>query len=93
MEGQWTGPFSTIDPGVWVPDYTLVDPLLSGVYDSDGVRVPGTGNLTVSGNGGTGQNSRFTFTPTVDGSDYIEATATHAWLGTYLLTVTASPGP
>ena len=87
MEGQWTGSFSTSEPGVWISDYTLVDPVLSGVYDSLGALVPGTGDLTDSGNGGTGQNSRFTFSPTVDGTYYIEATATAAWVGTYLLTV------
>ncbi len=91
MEGQWTGSLSPT--GVWESDYTLVDPMLSGVYDESGTLVPGTGDLTVSGNGGYGQNSRFTFTPTVDGTYYIEATATAAWLGTYLLTVTATTQP
>ena len=87
MEGYATGSFSTPKPWIWISDYTLFDPVLSGVYDSLGALVPGTGDLTDSGNGGTAQNSRFTFSPTVDGTYYVEATATSAWVGTYLLTV------
>ena len=86
MEGAWTG--HAHSNGLWVGVGTLVDPLLSGIYDALGELIPGSGDLTEEGNGGTGQNSRFVFTPATSGDYFIEAGATSAWLGTYILTVT-----
>ena len=52
-----------------------------------GELIPGSGDLTEDGDGGTGQNSRTVFTPEITGVYYIEATAISAWTGTYLLLV------
>ena len=86
MEGLWTGHADS--NGLWVGVGTLTDPLLSGIYDASGVLIPGSGDLTEEGNAGTGQNSRSVFTPATSADYFIEAAATSAWLGTYILTVT-----
>ena len=86
MEGLWTGYADS--SGTWVGVGTLVDPLLSAIYDASGQLIPGSGDQTEEGNGGTGQNSRTVFTPASSGDYFIEATATSAWLGTYFLIVT-----
>ena len=86
MEGLWTGHADS--NGLWVGVGTLTDPLLSGIYDASGELIPGSGDLTEEGNAGTGQNSRSVFTPSTSGDYFIEAAATSAWLGTYILTVT-----
>ena len=86
MEGLWTGYADS--SGTWVGVGTLVDPLLSAIYDASGQLIPGSGDQTEEGNGGTGQNSRTVFTPASSGDYFIEATATSAWLGTYVLIVT-----
>ena len=86
MEGLWTG--YSDSSGTWVGVGTLVDPLLSGIYDASGQLIPGSGDQTQEGNGGTGQNSRTVFTPASSGDYFIEATATSAWRGTYVLIVT-----
>ena len=86
MEGLWTGYADS--SGTWVGVGTLVDPLLSAIYDASGQLIPGSGDQTEEGNGGTGQNSRTVFTPASSGDYFIEATATSAWRGTYVLIVT-----
>ena len=48
---------------------SLHDPLLWGVYDSDGDKIAGT----FDDDGGTGRNSRLFFTPTESGTYYVEA--------------------
>ena len=64
---------------------TLFNPYLRGVYDADGVRLAGTTN----DDGGTGYNSRVTFTAPADGTYYVAAGAANdGFLGTYTLSVT-----
>ena len=85
MYGSWVGALD--GSNMWRPAFTLFDPWLSGVYDADGALVSGSGDTTVSGDGGDGKNSRFTFTPAINGDYYIEANGVGAWSGTYGLKV------
>ena len=62
---------------------TLSDPYLRGVHDSNGDFIRGTTN----DDGGTGYNSRVTFTPTADGTYYVAAGACRSHEGTYMLSV------
>ena len=64
----------------------LSDPYLSGIHDSNGDRVAGTGN----NNGGGGRDSRVFFTPDAGGTYYVNAGAIDSELGTYRLSVTES---
>ena len=64
---------------------TLKDPELDGIYDADGNFVDGTGN----DDGGKGLNSRELFTPTEDGTYYVEVDGRDGHTGTYKLSVTA----
>ena len=57
---------------------TLSDPYLRGVYDADGVRIPGT----------TGYDGRLFFTATEDATYYVAAGAYGNDTGTYTLSVT-----
>ena len=72
---------------------TLFDPYLGGIYDTDGTLIDGTTN----DDGGTGRNSRVTFSPDASGTFYIAAEAygssqgipTHeSSQGTYTVSVT-----
>ena len=63
---------------------TLADPYLSGIHDSNGDFIEGTGN----NNGGTGKNARVEFTPTESGTYYASAYAYQEFVGTYKLSVT-----
>ena len=65
-------------------DGTLADPYLRGVHDADGALISGT----LNDNGGTGRNSRVTFTPTEDGTYYVAASGYGTDAGTYVLAVT-----
>ena len=72
LEGQWT------DAG------SLFDPYLYGVYDANGVLLPGT---TVN-DGGATYNSRVTFTAESDGTHYVAAGSFDGeWTGTYKVSV------
>ena len=62
---------------------TLPDPYLRGVYDANGTLIDGTAN----DDGGTGLNSRVTFTPDEAGTFYIAAGAFRASQGTYTVSV------
>ncbi len=71
-------------------DGTLADPNLSGIYDANGKPIDATWN----DDGGTGRNSRVTFTADRSGTYYIEADAStdysgdiSPWMGTYTLSV------
>ena len=70
-------------------DGTLVDPVLRGLYDGDGVPV----RNVFDDDGGEGDNSRVTFTATETGTYYIEATGFHASGGSYLVAVSDVSGP
>ncbi|WP_269617152.1 pre-peptidase C-terminal domain-containing protein [Prochlorococcus marinus] len=67
---------------------TLSDPYLRGIYNSSGVFISGTSN----DDGGSGRNSRLTYTPTSTGTYYIAASGYESsyydYLGTYKLTIT-----
>ena len=75
---------------------TLSDPKLGGIYDTNGTLVDGTTN----DDGGTGRNSRVTFSPDASGTFYIEADAyrisegvqTDLSQGTYTVSVTDVTG-
>ncbi len=62
---------------------SLHDPLLTGVYDTNGLFVGAADD-----DGGAGLNSRATFTASEQGTYFIGATAFGAATGTYSLTVT-----
>ena len=66
---------------------TLSNPYLRGIYDSNGNPIGGTTN----DNGGTGRNSRVTFTATESGTHYVSAGAYGSATGTYRLSVTNHP--
>ena len=68
---------------------TLPSPYVRGVYDADGAPIAGTTN----NNGGSGRNSRVTFTPAESGTYYISAEGS-SWHydGTYTLSVTEDDG-
>ena len=63
-------------------DGTLRDPYLGGVHDSDGVLIDGTTH-----SGGSGRNSRVTFTAAENGTYYVSAEASLGSEGTYTLSV------
>ena len=60
-------------------DGTLRDPKLRGIHDAEGNRIPDTLDF----DGGTGRNSRLTFTATESGTYYIAASAHSMGVGTY----------
>ena len=60
-------------------DGTLRDPKLRGIHDAEGNRIPDTFDF----DGGTGRNSRLTFTATESGTYYIAASAHSMGVGTY----------
>ena len=62
---------------------TLGNPFLHGVYDADGVRLPGTTN----NNGGVARNSQLTFTAEDAGVYYVAAGAKGSREGAYTLSV------
>ena len=62
---------------------TLGNPFLHGVYDADGVRLPGTTN----DNGGVARNSQLTFTAEDAGVYYVAAGAKGSREGAYTLSV------
>ena len=64
---------------------SLSDPYLRGIYDSNGDPIKATTN----DDGGTGYNSRVTFTPDAAGVYYVSAGAYGSGTGTYKLSVTA----
>ena len=63
---------------------TLSDPYLRGIYDSNGYLISGTANDA----GGSGHNSRVTFTAAADGTYYVSASAQGYGQGSYKLSVT-----
>ena len=63
---------------------TLVDPELRGVHDAAGTPIAGTRN----DDGGTGYNSRLTFTAESSATYYVAAGAYQDRIGTYKLSVT-----
>ena len=63
---------------------SLSNPYLRGIHDADGNLIAGTTN----NNGGTGNNSRVTFTATEDATYYVSAGAHGSSTGTYTLSVT-----
>ena len=62
---------------------TLSDPYLRGIYDAGGNLIRGT----TDGNGGTGLNSRVTFTAIENATYYVSAGANGSNTGTYTLSV------
>ena len=64
-------------------DGTLLAPFLSGIRDSEGVWIPGTG----TDSGGVGYNSRELFTATQDGTHYVSAGGLQSLSGTYKLSI------
>ena len=64
-------------------DGTLLAPFLSGIRDSTGVWIPGTG----TDSGGVGYNTRELFTATQDGTHYVSAGGLQSLSGTYKLSV------
>ena len=62
---------------------TLADPYLRGVHDANGALIAGTSN----DGGGSGLNSRVTFTADEDGTYYVVAGANLEGEGTYTLSV------
>ena len=68
---------------------TLIDPVLQGVHDPHGQLIAGTWR----GDGGTGLNSRLTFTPARSGVHYVAAAGAfendYIGTGTYAVAVTA----
>ena len=69
-------------------DGTLRDPYLRGIHDADGNLISGT----TDDDGGTGYNSRLTFTATESGTHYIAAGA-YSGRGTYEVEVTDTSPP
>ena len=67
-------------------DGTLFDPDLRGIYNNKGRFIRGT----TDDDGGTGFNSRETFTPDQDGTYYVAAGGHGREQGTYTLSVTVS---
>ena len=65
-------------------DGTLNDPILRGIRDPDGNRIP----YTVINDGGKGNNSRLSFTAGESGTHYIVAGGFDGYYGTYELEVT-----
>ena len=69
-------------------DGTLWNPLLYGIYDDTGIRLPGTQDDS----SGAGTNARVTFTPAATGTYYVAATNSSRFGtlsdGTYTLAVT-----
>ena len=70
---------------------SLPDPVLRGIYNADGERLPGTGNNNYIG--GEGRNSAVYFTPDDSGTYYVAAAAGSIvfrdnYPGTYTLSVT-----
>lgn len=63
---------------------TLRDPLIQGIYDSNGLVIPGTSNDDSNG----ALDSEVSFTAPATGNYYIAAAAYGSETGTYLLTVT-----
>ena len=79
------GRFYQIDLEGWSSGAgTLADPVLLGVYDENGVRIPGT----TKGGGGWGTNSRLAFTAPETATYYVAAGAYGDLTGTYKLSVT-----
>ena len=70
---------------------TLPDPLISGIYDAKGQKVPGT---STNNDGGEGRNARLLFAPDTGGTYYIAASSMiqtsiiQNATGTYRLSVT-----
>ena len=62
---------------------SLEDPWLTGIYDSSSTQISGTGD----DDGGEGFNSRLLFTPTANGTHYLEARSVGTSTGTYTLSV------
>ncbi len=60
------------------------DPLLYGIYDANGNRLPG---LTSNDNGGVGRNARLEFTPDADGTYYVAVGTNMYGEGTYMVSV------
>ncbi len=63
---------------------TMADPIIRGIYNSAGTLINGT----AEDDGGTGLNSRETFTPTATGNHFIAAGGFANNTGTYKLSVT-----
>ena len=63
---------------------TLSDPYIRGIYDASGSLLPGTSD----DDGGSGLNSRLTYTPAQSGTHYVSAGAYSVREGTYTLSVT-----
>lgn len=63
---------------------TLADPIITGIFNSAGTLINGT----VQDDGGTGRNSRSSFTPTADGTYYIGAGGVASGTGSYKLSLT-----
>ena len=70
-------------------DGTLFDPHLGGIYNNKGRFIRGT----TDDDGGTGFNSRETFTPDQDGTYYVAAGGHGREQGTYTLSVTLVEAP
>ena len=70
-------------------DGTLFDPDLRGIYNNKGKFIRGT----MDEDGGTGFNSRETFTPDQDGAYYVAAGGHGREQGTYTLSVTLLEAP
>ena len=70
-------------------DGTLSDPYLHGIYDENGNPIDGT----LNDNGGTGNNSRVTFTASDAGTYYIVAGSISSHQGTYQLEVRDTTPP
>ena len=71
------------------PDLELLNPNIRGVYDADGVRIPGTGNDDMDD---YTLNSRVQFTPQEDGAYYVSVSHGGRWrhwahLGTYQIAI------
>lgn len=62
---------------------TLGDPLLDGIFDASGVKLPGTSN----DDGGSGLDSLLEFTPDTTGQFFIAASAFGTSIGSYRLQV------
>ena len=69
--------------GVSTDAGSLLDPFLGGIYDADGTLIDGTAN----DDGGAYWNSCTLFTPSADGTYYVEAGAFVDTMGTYRLSV------
>ena len=69
--------------GLWTDAGTLGDSYLRGIHDANGDLIADT----TDDDGGSGYNSRVTFTPTEDGTYYVAAGAHSHRTGTYTLSV------